>query len=317
MMKRDVMSTYGPEVIGEIGGFGGMYDASNLGDDAVLVASTDGVGTKTKIATAMGRYDTIGQDIVNHCINDVLVQGARPLFFLDYVATSSLDPAIISAVVGGMATACRLAGCALLGGETAEMPGVYVKGELDVVGTIIGVVSRNDIIDHSAIGVGDVVIAIPSSGLHTNGFSLARRVFEHWDLNDRLAALGKPLGTALLAPHRSYLEEVMRVRDAGVDIHSLVHVTGGGLVENPARVLAADKAMRIDRTSWSLPPLFALIKSQGNVPDEEMLRTFNLGVGMLVVVAAGDERAALETIGPDAWRIGEIIPRTDDPVVFT
>ncbi len=317
MMKRDVMSTYGPEVIGEIGGFGGMYDASNLGDDAVLVASTDGVGTKTKIATAMGRYDTIGQDIVNHCVNDVLVQGARPLFFLDYVATSSLDPAIISAVVGGMATACRLAGCALLGGETAEMPGVYVKGELDVVGTIIGVVARGDVIDHSAIEVGDVVIAIPSSGLHTNGFSLARRVFEHWDLNDRLAALGKSLGTALLAPHRSYLEEVMRVRQARIAIHSLVHVTGGGLVENPARVLAADKTMRIDRTSWSLPPLFALIKSQGNVPDEEMLRTFNLGVGMLVVVAAGDERAALETIGPDAWRIGEIIPRTDDPVVFT
>ncbi len=171
-----------------------MYDASGLGARRGAGGSTDWVGTKTKIATTMERYDTIGQDIVNHCINDVLVQGARPLFFLDYFATSRLDPAITSTVVGGMATACRLAGCALLGGETAELPGVYGKGELDVVGTIIGVVARAEAIDHSGIEVGDAVIAIKSSGLHTNGYSLARRVFEHWDLDDRVAALGSSLG---------------------------------------------------------------------------------------------------------------------------
>jgi phosphoribosylformylglycinamidine cyclo-ligase len=294
-----------------------MYDASHLGKDAVLVASTDGVGTKSKIASALGRYNTIGMDIVNHCINDVLVQGARPLFFLDYVATSSLDPAIISTVVGGMATACRLAGCALLGGETAEMPGVYVKGELDVVGTMIGVVSRDQVIDHAATEVGDTVIGIKSSGLHTNGYSLARKIFEHWDLDDRIAALGTSLGMALLEPHRSYLEEVMRVRDAGISIHSLVHITGGGLIDNPARVLPTDMSMRIDRASWPVPPLFTLIQTQGNVVDEEMFRTFNMGVGMLVVVPAADASTAIAEIGPDSWKIGEIVPRTDAPVVFS
>jgi phosphoribosylamine--glycine ligase / phosphoribosylformylglycinamidine cyclo-ligase len=317
MMKQEVTSTYGPEVISGIGAFGGMYDASHLGKDAVLVASTDGVGTKSKIATALGRYNTIGMDIVNHCINDVLVQGARPLFFLDYVATSSLDPAIVSSVVGGMATACRVAGCALLGGETAEMPGVYVKGELDVVGTMIGVVARDQVIDHTATEVGDTVIAIKSSGLHTNGYSLARKVFEHWDLEDRIAALGTSLGMALLEPHRSYLGEVMRVREAGISIHSLVHVTGGGLIDNPARVLPADLSMRIDKASWSVPPLFTLIQTQGNVVEDEMFRTFNMGAGMLVVVPAADAAAAMAEIGPDAWRIGEIVPRTDAPVVFS
>ena len=317
MMKRAVVSTYGPEVISGIGAFGGMYDASGLGPNAVLVASTDSVGTKTNIATTMERYDTIGQDIVNHCINDVLVQGARPLFFLDYFATSQLDPAIAATVVGGMAKACQVAGCALLGGETAELPGVYREGELDVVGTIVGVVDRAEAIDHSGIEVGDAVIAIKSTGLHTNGYSLARRVFEHWDLDDRVAALGSSLGDALLAVHRSYLSEVMSIREAGISIHSLVHVTGGGLIENPARVLADDTAMRIDRSTWSPPPLFAMIRSQGNVPDEEMFRTFNMGAGMLVVVAAGDAAGAMEIIGPDAWRIGEIVPRTGKPVELT
>jgi phosphoribosylformylglycinamidine cyclo-ligase len=262
----------------------------------------------------MGRYDTIGHDIVNHCINDVLVQGARPLFFLDYIATSSLDPEVAAIVVGGMAGACRAAGCALLGGETAEMPDVYVKNELDVVGTIVGVVDRDQVIDHSGIAIGDTVIAIKSSGLHTNGFSLARQVFQHWDLHDRVAALGDSLGMALLQPHRSYLSEVMAVREAGIDIHSLVHVTGGGLIENPARVLAYDIAMRIDRSSWEVPPLFALIQSQGNITEEEMFRTFNMGAGMLVVVDADEAAAAVEVIGPDAWRIGEIVSRTGDPV---
>ena len=316
MMQRDVKSTYGPEVIAGIGAFGGMYDASALGTNAVLVASTDGVGTKTKIATAMNRYDTIGHDIVNHCINDVLVQGARPLFFLDYIATSSLDPMIASTVVNGMATACRLAGCALLGGETAEMPGVYLKDELDVVGTIIGVVDRDRIIDHSGIANGNAVIAIKSSGLHTNGFSLARQVFEHWDLNDRVAALGKSLGGALLEPHRSYLDEITRLQDADVTINSLVHITGGGLIENPARVLPDELSLRIDRSTWSIPPLFSLIRSQGNISEEEMFRAFNMGAGMLVVVDSAAATQTLQVLGSDAWQIGEIINRDDEPVVL-
>jgi phosphoribosylamine--glycine ligase/phosphoribosylformylglycinamidine cyclo-ligase len=314
MMKEQVRSTYGPEVLAGIGAFGGMFDAATLGGDAVLVASTDGVGTKTKIATAMERYDTIGQDIVNHCINDILVQGARPLFFLDYIATGELDPRIIADVVGGMAAACRKAGCALLGGETAEMPGVYLRNELDVVGTIVGVVSRDEIIDGSRIAEGDVVIGIDSSGLHTNGFSLARRVFEQWQLGDKVAALGTSLGEALLLPHRSYLPEVMKLREAGVDIRSLVHITGGGLIDNPARVLPDELAMRIDTASWNTPPLFTLIQSQGNVAEDEMYRAFNMGIGMLVVVTAAETAAALNTIGKGARTVGKIVKRDGDPV---
>lgn len=317
MMKRDVLSTYGPEVIAGIGSFGGMFDASGLGADAVLVASTDGVGTKTKIATALQRYDTIGQDIVNHCVNDILVQGARPLFFLDYVATSHLDPRVTTTVVGGMAAACREAGCALLGGETAEMPGVYEKDELDIVGTMVGVVSRDRIIDHSRVEVGDAVIGIRSSGLHTNGYSLARKVFELWDLTDGIAALGTSLGDALLEPHRSYLPHVMALRGAGVDIRALVHVTGGGLIENPARVLPEETALLLDRSSWSIPPLFSLIRSQGNIMEREMFTAFNMGVGMLVVVPAAMVNDALSQLGADGWRIGEIISRRDEAVELT
>lgn len=311
LMKKEVRSTYGPEVLAGIGAFGGMFDASGLGQDAVLVASTDGVGTKTKIATALGRFTTVGRDIVNHCVNDILVQGAHPLFFLDYVATGSLDPKIISAVVGGMAAACRDAGCALLGGETAEMPGVYVPGELDVVGTMVGVVNRHEIIDGAAIAPGDVVIGIPSSGLHTNGYSLARRVFRNWDLTERVAALGATLGDALLVPHRSYLSEITKLRDAGVTINSLVHVTGGGLIDNPARVLPGETAMRLELRAWNVPPIFSLIRSQGNIADNEMYRAFNMGLGMLVVVPAEEERAALEVLGAESRRVGEIVVRDE------
>ncbi len=317
LMQRDVRSTYGPEVIAGIGAFGGMFDASGLGANPVLVASTDGVGTKTKIATALNRFDTIGHDIVNHCVNDILVQGAHPLFFLDYIATSALDPLIAASVVNGMAAACRLAGCALLGGETAEMPGVYVKDELDVVGTIVGAVARKDIIDPARVAVGDSVIAIRSSGLHTNGYSLARRVFEHWNFSDRVAALGTSLGNALLEPHRSYLSEVTRLQGQGIEIHALVHITGGGLIENPARVLPDAAALRIDRRSWKEPPIFSLLRSQGNISEVEMFRSFNMGAGMLVVVPPARAAATLQTIGPDAWQIGEIVNRDDDPVVLS
>ena len=317
MMERDVRSTYGADVIAGIGAFGGMFDAAGLGDDPILVASTDGVGAKTKIATAMGRYDMLGHDIVNHCINDILVQGARPLFFLDYIATSALDPLVAATVVGGMANACRLAGCALLGGETAEIPGVYLDDEIDVVGTIVGVVERARIIDPATAAAGDVVLALTSTGLHTNGYSRARQVFEHWDLTDRVAALGTSLGHALLEPHRSYLPEITRLREAGVGIRALVHITGGGLMESPARVLPESLAMSLDLGSWKVPPLFALVRSQGNVDEEEMFRTFNMGVGMLVVVPANRVQDALSTLGPDAWAIGEVVPRAVDPVVLS
>ena len=220
----------------------------------------------------------------------------------------------ISTSMSGMAAACRDAGCALLGGETAEMPGVYLPNELDVVGTIVGVVDRADVIDSSDISIGDVVIGISSSGLHTNGFSLARRIFEHWDLNERVAALGTTLGSALLAPHRSYLDEVTALGAAGVNIHSLVHVTGGGLIDNPARVLPDDAAMRIDRSAWLVPPLFSLIQTQGNIEDREMFRAFNMGLGMLVVVAVTDRERALSSLGPDACVMGAIVPRADEPV---
>jgi phosphoribosylformylglycinamidine cyclo-ligase len=307
LMKDAVRATYGPEVLLGIGAFGGLFDAAALkGLDApVLVASTDGVGTKTKIAAALGRYDTVGHDIVNHCVNDILVQGARPLFFLDYIASSRLDPQMVATVVRGAAAACQAAGCALLGGETAEMPGVYAPGEFDLVGTVVGVVDRAQLIDGSTIQPGDAVIGLASSGLHTNGFSLARRVFEGWDLRAELPELGLPLGEALLAPHRSYLAEVQRLRQAGVAIKGLAHITGGGLIDNPPRILPAGAAIQLQRGSWPIPPLFQLIQRAGQIDDAEMAHAFNLGLGMLVVTPADQAAAALDTLG-EGWIVGEV-----------
>ncbi len=316
LMAEAVRSTHGPEVIGGVGGFGGMFDASRLPESPVLVASTDGVGTKTKLAVALGRFDTIGQDIVNHCINDVLVQGAEPLFFLDYFATGSLDPEMAATIVSGMAVACREAGCALLGGETAEMPGVYLPGEIDIAGTMVGVVGRDDIIDGAKIEVGDQVIGIASSGLHTNGYSLARRVLEGLELSEAIEELGGSLGGALLVPHRSYLADVKAVREVGVIIKGLVHVTGGGLVDNPPRVLPAGAAMRIHRSSWRVPPLFELIRNEGRIPESEMLRAFNMGLGMLAIVAPDEVERAHRAIGHESYSVGEIIALVADRVEF-
>ncbi len=308
LMKDAVRATYGPEVLLGIGAFGGLFDAAALrGMDApVLVASTDGVGTKTKIASALGRYDTVGHDIVNHCVNDILVQGARPLFFLDYIASSKLDPAMVAAVVSGAAAACQAAGCALLGGETAEMPGVYAAGEFDLVGTIVGVVDRMGIIDGSTIRPGDAVIGLASSGLHTNGFSLARRVFEGWDLRAELPELGRPLGDALLAPHRCYLAEIQHLRRAGVAVKGLAHITGGGLIDNPPRILPAGAAIHLRRGSWPIPPLFHLIQRAGQIADAEMAHVFNLGLGMLVVTPADQAAMALAALG-EGWIVGEVV----------
>jgi len=307
LMRDAVRATYGPEVLLGIGAFGGLFDVAALQamDAPVLVASTDGVGTKTKIAAALGRYDTIGHDIVNHCVNDILVQGARPLFFLDYIASSKLDPKVVAAVVSGAAAACRAAGCALLGGETAEMPGVYASDEFDLVGTIVGAVDRAEIIDGSTIQPGDAVIGLASSGLHTNGFSLARKVFEGWDLHAELPELGRPLGDALLAPHRSYLAEVQRLQQAGVTVKGLVHITGGGLIDNPPRILPDGTAIHLRRGSWPIPPLFQLIQRTGEIADDEMAHVFNLGLGMLVVAPVEQAAAALDALG-EGWIVGEV-----------
>jgi phosphoribosylformylglycinamidine cyclo-ligase len=317
LMKEAVRATYGPEVLLGIGAFGGLFDAAALRtmDAPVLVASTDGVGTKTKIASALGRFDTIGHDIVNHCVNDILVQGARPLFFLDYFAASRLDPVQVATVVGGCAAACRAVGCALLGGETAEMPGVYAPGEFDLVGTIVGVVDRAAIIDGRAIVAGDAILGLASTGLHTNGYSLARRVLADRDLRAFVPELGQPLGDALLAPHRAYLAEVQRLQQAGISIKGLAHITGGGLIDNPPRIFPEAVAARLQRATWPIPPIFRLIQQAGQIADDEMAHVFNLGLGMLVIVPADQVAHALSVLGADAWLVGEMVPRAGGPAV--
>ena len=307
LMKEAVHATYGKEVLSTVGSFGGMYAANRLQEmaDPVLVASTDGVGTKTMVAARVGRWDSIGQDIVNHCVNDILVQGAQPLFFLDYVASSRLDPEQIAAVVRGIAAACREAGCALLGGETAEMPGVYQPDELDLVGTIVGLVERRAIIDGSRIQPGDVVLGLPSSGLHTNGYTLARTALARLDWEEPLTELGASVGEALLAPHRSYLPAVRALWQAGVDLRGLAHITGGGLLDNPPRILPDGTSMVLYRGSWETPPVFSLIQRHGGVSDQEMARVFNLGLGMLAVIPRADVEQAQHRL-PEARLVGEI-----------
>lgn len=307
-LGQAVRSTYGPEVLAGIGAFGGLFDASGLKEAAapVLVASTDGVGTKTRLALELGRVEGLGHDIVNHCIDDILVQGARPLFFLDYVAMPRLVPETVAGIVTGCAAACWEAGCALLGGETAEMPGVYAPGELDLVGTIVGWVERERIIDGTGIVPGDVAIGLASSGLHTNGYSLARRALAGEPLTGDHPALGRPLGEALLAPHRSYLPAVTRLQ-AAVQVKGLVHITGGGFVENIPRILPPGVGVRLDPAAWPVPPLFRLIQERGQVAEAEMYRVFNMGLGLVAFVAAAEAPAALAAAGIDAWAIGEAV----------
>jgi len=317
LMRQAVQSTYGPAVLRGIGAFGGLFDAAALTSmrQPVLVASTDGVGTKTALAARLGRFDTVGRDLVNHCVDDILVQGGRPLFFLDYIAASAIDPAQVASVVGGVAAACRDVGCALLGGETAEMPGVYQPGAFDLAGTIVGAVEREQIIDGSAIVDGDAVIGLASSGLHTNGFSLVRRLFADWDLARVDQTIGRPLGDALLEPHRCYLPHFDRLRAAGVAIHGMAHITGGGLVENPPRMLPAGAAIALRLGSWPLPPLFQLIQRVGALDDGEMRRVFNVGIGLLVALPAAHVPLALQALGDGAWLVGSIRPRGSGPAV--
>jgi phosphoribosylaminoimidazole synthetase len=310
MMADAVRATYGPEVLAGIGAFGGLYDASGLKGLAqpVLVASTDGVGTKVSLAAAAGRYRSIGHDIVNHCINDILVQGARPLFFLDYIASARLSPEHVAEMVSGMAEACRAAGCALLGGETAEMPGVYAPEAFDVAGTIVGAVEAARRLPRPGIASGDLIVGLASSGPHTNGYSLIRRIFAGADLHATVPALGSTLADALLAPHRSYLPQLWPLlQDDGLPVNALAHITGGGLVENPPRVLPEDLGAVLQRGSWPVPPLFDLIQSRGGVADDEMARVFNLGLGMLVVVASGSAAALRAALGEESWVVGQVV----------
>lgn len=309
LMAEAVRSTYTPEVLAGIGAFGGLFDASALKnmESPVLVASTDGVGTKTKVAARLNRWDTIGQDLVNHCINDILVQGAQPLFFLDYVASSKLRPEQIAAVVGGVAAACKAAGCALLGGETAEMPGVYEPGELDLAGTIVGVVERSKVIDGSRIQPGDAIIGLPSSGLHTNGYSLARRVLDGLDWNEIRLELGEPIGDTLLQVHHLYLNAIKLLRMVEMDIRGMAHITGGGFHDNLPRILPDGVSAVIRRGTWPELPIFDLIQRQGQVADDEMFHVFNMGLGMLVIVPR-EQVNRIDAALPDAaYVVGEII----------
>jgi phosphoribosylformylglycinamidine cyclo-ligase len=309
LMAAAVRSTYGAEVLAGMGAFGGLYDAAGIKamDAPVLVASTDGVGTKTQVAARLGRWDTIGADLVNHCVNDILVQGARPLLFLDYVASARLEPEQIATIVQGIAEACRAAECALLGGETAEMPGVYEPGAVDLVGTIVGVVDRAHILDGSRIQPGDVLLGLPSSGLHTNGYSLARRILDPLDWDKPHADLHSSIGDALLAVHRSYLEPVRKLQQAGIDLRGLAHITGGGLPDNLPRILPAAMGAVIRRGSWPEPPVFGLIQRQGNIADAEMFHVFNMGVGLLAVIPGEQVALAQATLADTMFVVGEVV----------
>jgi phosphoribosylformylglycinamidine cyclo-ligase len=274
-VRPAIEGTFGRDVIAGVGPFSGLF---RLPDGSALAASTDSVGTKVKVAIAAGRHEGIGWDLVNHCVNDIATAGARPIFFLDYFAGAKLDEAVFGAVVEGVAAACREAGCALLGGETAEMPGLYALGDYDIAGFIVGLITAGTP-PRAEVRAGDVLVGLPSDGLHTNGYSLVRKVFEDVRLDRVFPELGRPLGDELLRPHRSYLAELQRL-----PWKAAAHITGGGLLENVPRALPDGLAARFDRSRWEVPPIFELIARLGRVADEEMLGTFNMGIGMVLVM---------------------------------
>jgi phosphoribosylformylglycinamidine cyclo-ligase len=301
-----VQSTHGPEVLGKAGGFGGLFapDFSGM-REPVLVASVDGVGTKLKIAFALNRHDTVGADLVNHCANDIAVLGARPLFFLDYIGAEKLEPRVFEQLLSGFARACRLAGCALLGGETAQMPGMYRKGEYDLVGCIVGVVDRARMIDGSAIREGDVILGLPSNGLHTNGYSLARKIlFEKMRLTpaSTIEGIKHSLGEELMRVHKNYQPLLAKI-PAGM-LHGLAHITGGGLIDNLPRVLPKNCDATIETKSWRVPPIFEVLQQKGKVDRTEMYQVFNMGIGMVATVSAKDAEQVARQL--KAKRIGRI-----------
>jgi phosphoribosylformylglycinamidine cyclo-ligase len=312
-IRDKVRATKRPEVIGDVGAFGGLFRLA--GTDTVLVATTDGVGTKLELARLLDRHEGVGTDLVHHCVNDALAMGAEPLFFLDYFSTSRLDPEIFARVVGAMADACRAHGCALLGGETAEMPGMYGPGAYDLAGFLVGGVARDRILDPASVRDGDVLIGLPSNGLHTNGYSLARAIVatraRAEDRDERTVLevprpelRGGALGDALLATHRCYLADVRALRAAGT-VRAIAHLTGGGWEGNLPRALPAGLGAVVDRDSWIVPPLFRMLIEWGTVPAGEAFDTWNMGIGLVLVIAAADERPALRAL-PDAIRIGSV-----------
>ena len=316
-------STFTAGVLSEIGTFGGLFQLEpGRFREPVLVASADGVGTKLKVAFLAGRHDTVGVDLVNHCVNDILMQGAEPLFFLDYLATGRLSPEIAEGIVGGIAAACRDNGCALLGGETAEMPGFYGDGEYDLAGFIVGVADKGKLINGRTIAVGDVLVGVPSSGLHTNGYSLARRIaFDQLGLTvDRhIPELGRTLGEAFLEPHRAYLPLVRPLLDGG-RIKGLAHITGGGITDNLPRVLPHGTAAVVDAAAWEVPPIFRWLRQNGRVPADDMMRTFNMGLGLIIVTARDKAEQLIEELaargGRDSRVVGEIVPGEPPSVTY-
>jgi len=306
-------TTFGPEVLGGIGFFGGLYEFKGY-RQPVLVSSVDGVGTKLKIAAALDKYDTVGFDIVNHCVNDIFTGGASPLFFLDYIAMGKLEPATVGSIAQGLAAACREVGCALIGGETAEMPGIYAIGDCDLVGFVIGVVEKDWILQGETISEGDVILGLPSSGLHTNGYSLARRIFgdRRQDLETYYPELGRTVGEALLEPHLCYYRTLKPHLPA---IKGMAHITGGGLIDNVPRTLPDGLGARFHRGSWPVPAIFNLMMARGDVDADEMYRVFNMGLGM-VVICSPDDAGRLAQAVPEAVPVGEIVPWSERPRVI-
>ncbi len=312
-IKALARATFTPGVLSEIGLFGGLFKLDTARwREPVLVASADGVGTKLKVAFLTGRHDTVGADLVNHCVNDILVQGARPLFFLDYLATGRLSPDVAAHVVEGLARGCRENGCALLGGETAEMPGFYAAGEYDLAGFIVGVVDRDRLIDGRSLRPGDRLIGVASAGLHTNGYSLARKIaFEQLglDANAHVAELGLTIGDALLQPHRSYLKAIEPLLDSAL-VKGLAHITGGGITDNLPRILPDGVGAEVRRGSWPIPPLFTFLQRAGDVPIDDMYRTFNMGIGLIIAVAEEHENRVKDAVGgagEKCFPIGQLV----------
>ena len=291
-----VQSTHRPEVLGKVGGFGGLFRPQfKKFKDPVLVSSIDGVGTKLKVAEMMNRHDTIGEDLINHCVNDIAVLGAEPLFFLDYIGTSKLEPTRFKQILSGLARGCQKAGCALIGGETAQMPGLYHGKDYDLVGTIIGVVDRPKIIDGSTIRTGDILIGLPSSGLHTNGYSLARNLlFDQWNLklSDKIPGTRESLGKLLLATHINYQPLLKKVGEK-IALKGLAHITGGGLLDNLPRILPSNINAQIELSSWTPPPLFRYLAERAKLPIEEQHQTFNMGIGMVIIVSPKDAQTVM------------------------
>ena len=316
-MKGFVKSTYRPEVLTDLGSFAGLF-ALNVQKykEPVLISGTDGVGTKLRVAQILDKHDTIGIDAVAMCVNDILVQGAEPLFFLDYIAVGKLDPDKVADIVKGVADGCKQSMCSLIGGETAEMPGFYGEDEYDIAGFAVGVADKSKIITGEKVKAGDVLIGLPSTGLHSNGFSLARKVLLEGELkaDDYLEELGTTVAEAMLVPTRLYVKDILPLLEK-VDVHGMCHITGGGLIENLPRVYAKDLAVEIDTATWQTPPIFSVMQKQGGIADDEMYRVFNMGVGFVIMVDAADVDKVLAAC-PDGFVMGNVVPRTKEAVVL-